>query len=164
MAATLVGNYGIFGPTYEYLYHEPYPNKEEYAFSEKYEIKWWNWEHRNKMTYIISQVNKIRKENTAFHSTNNIDFCEIHNDQLLAYIKVAADGNKILCIINLDGHNRQSGWVKVPLWKLHKNDWESYRVHDLLTGATFIWKGENNYIELDPNILPFHLFRIEDIY
>jgi starch synthase (maltosyl-transferring) len=163
MAATLVGNYGIFGPTYEYLYHAPYPGKEEYAFSEKYEIKWWNWEHRNKLTYIISQVNKIRKENLAFHSTNNIDFCQIENEQLLAYLKTSSEGNRILCVTNLDGYNRQGGFVKIPLWKIGKNDWENYRVHDLISGATYIWKGDTNYVELDPNILPFHLFRIEDI-
>lgn len=163
MAATLVSNYGIFGPTYEYLYNEPYPNKEEYGFSEKYEIKWWDWEHRNKLTYIITQVNRIRKENTAFHSTNNIEFCDVQNDQLLAYLKTAPDGNKILCIVNLDGYSKQSGVVKVPLYKIHKNDWETYRVHDLITGASFSWKGEYNFVELDPYILPFHLFRIEDI-
>lgn len=163
MAATLVGNYGIFGPTYEYMYHQPYPNKEEYAYSEKYEIKYWNWEHRNKLTYIISQVNKIRKENSAFHDTNNIEFCTTDSEQLLAYIKTSNDGNKILCIVNLDGFNRKSGFVNVPLWKIRKNDWEAYRVHDLLTGATYTWTGERNYVELDPHILPFHLFRIEDV-
>ena len=163
MSASLAGNYGIFGPTYEYLYHAPYAGKEEYVFSEKYEIKWWNWEHRNKLTYIITQVNKIRRENSAFHNTNNIDFCQIDNDQLLAYLKIAADGNRILCITSLDGHNRQGGFVKIPLWKINKNESESYRVHDLLSGATYIWKGNTNFVELDPNILPFHLFRIEDI-
>jgi starch synthase (maltosyl-transferring) len=162
MAATLASNYGIFGPTYEYLYHAPYNDKEEYAFSEKYEIKWWNWEHRNKLTYVISQVNRIRKENSAFHSINNIDFCSIENDQLLAYLKVN-ESNRILCITNLDGYNRQCGFVKIPLWKIGKNEWESYRVHDLLSGATYIWKGDTNFVELDPNILPFHLFKIEDI-
>jgi starch synthase (maltosyl-transferring) len=111
MAATLASNYGIFGPTYEYLYHAPYNGKEEYAFSEKYEIKWWNWEHRNKLTYVISQVNRIRKENSAFHSTNNIDFCSIENDQLLAYLKVN-EANRILCITNLDGYNRQCGFCE----------------------------------------------------
>ena len=29
MAATLASNYGIFGPVYELMYHEPYPGKEE---------------------------------------------------------------------------------------------------------------------------------------
>jgi starch synthase (maltosyl-transferring) len=37
-------------------------------------------------------------------------------------------------------------------------------VHDLITGAKYTWQGENNFVSLDPNILPFHLFRIEDIH
>ncbi len=38
------------------------------------------------------------------------------------------------------------------------------RVHDLVTGAMFTWCGEWNYVELNPHIMPFHLFRIEDLH
>lgn len=164
MAATLSSNYGIFGPTYEYIYHAANSPKEEYFESEKYEIKWWNWEHRNKLTYIISQVNKIRKENSALQQTNQIDFLEIGNEHLLAYLKTHSNGNRILCVVNLDGHQIQGGFLKIPLWKIGKHEHQEYRVHDLLSGAQYIWKGEDNYVALDPAILPFHLFRIEDIY
>ncbi|NBA88016.1 DUF3416 domain-containing protein [Emticicia sp. CRIBPO] len=164
MAATLSSNYGIFGPTYEYLYHAANPPKEEYSDSEKYEIKWWNWAHRNKLTYIITQVNRVRKENTALRTTNNIQFCEIGNDQLLAYLKTSPDGNRLLFIVNLDQDNIQGGILKVPLPGIYKSETESYQVHDLITGAKYVWKGQDNYVELDPNILPFHLFRIEDLH
>lgn len=34
-------------------------------------------------------------------------------------------------------------------------------MHDLLRGGDrFIWKGERNYIELDPNVLPAHISRL----
>jgi starch synthase (maltosyl-transferring) len=164
MAATLSSNYGVFGPTYEYIYHHGNPPKEEYFNSEKYEIKYWNWEHRNKLTYVMTEVNRIRKENSALQDTNNIEFCPVDNENLIAYIKTAANGNKILCVVNLDGSNRQSGSIKIPLWKIGKSEWENYRVHDLISGAQYTWKGENNFVELDPNILPFHLFRIEDMW
>lgn len=164
MAATLAGNYGIFGPTYEFMYHAGNPPKEEYFNSEKYEIKWWNWEHQNKLTYVITQVNKIRKENSAFHATNNIEFCETSDNELLAYVKTASDGNRILCVVNLSDNRKISGTIKVPLWKIGKHGEELYRVHDLITGGQYTWKGESNFVELDPHILPFHLFRIEDIW
>lgn len=163
MAATLSSNYGIFGPTYEYMYHTPNLPKEEYFNSEKYEVKWWNWEHRNKLTYIISEVNKHRKENAALQSTNNITFCDIADDELIAYLKTHENGSRILCVANLSSGNIKGGFVNIPLWKIGKNDWESYRVRDLISGATYTWSGSSNYIELDPNILPFHLFRIEDL-
>ncbi|MFN4145268.1 MAG: alpha-1,4-glucan--maltose-1-phosphate maltosyltransferase [Runella sp.] len=163
MAATLSSNYGIFGPTFEYMVHEPFPGKEEYWNSEKYEIKHWDWEHTNKLTYVITQVNRARKENTALQHTNNLTFCEIQDDQLLAYLKTHPDGNRILCVVNLDGYNRRAGVVRIPLQKIGKAGWEDFIVHDLLTGSKYVWKGEYNYIELDPYFLPFHLFRIEDL-
>lgn len=162
MAATLVGNYGIFGPSYEYMYHAANAPKEEYLNSEKYEIKWWDWEHENKLTYLITQVNQIRRENTAFHATLNWHLCVTSNEQLFAYLKVAEDGNRILCVVNLSGSYRQQGLIRMPLSKLGKQSWDRYKVHDLLTGSIYEWQGEENFVDLDPYILPFHLFRIED--
>lgn len=163
MAATLSSNYGIFGPTFEYMVHEVFPGKEEYWNSEKYEIKHWDWEHTNKLTYVITQVNRARKENAALQQTNNITFCDIDDDQMLAYLKTHPDGNRILCVVNLDGYNRRGNRIKMPLQKIGKAGWEDYIVHDLLTGSKYVWKGEYNYVELDPYLLPFHLFLIEDL-
>ena len=40
LAATLSANYGIYGPAYELMEHQPRePGSEEYLYSEKYEIK-----------------------------------------------------------------------------------------------------------------------------
>ena len=61
MAATLSSNYGIFGPVYELMYHDPYPGKEEYLNSEKYEVRHWDWAKRNKLTDVITKVNAARK-------------------------------------------------------------------------------------------------------
>ena len=64
--------------------------------------------------------------------------------------------------MSLDGYSVQEGFVNIPLWKIAKNEWDSYRVHDLLSGASYHWQGARNFVRLDPHILPFHLFRIED--
>ena len=163
MAATMSANYGIFGPTFEYMVSDVFPGKEEYLNSEKYEIKHWDWAHTNKLTYVITQINQARRQNSALQQTNNLTFCQIDNDQMLAYLKINANGNRILCVVNLDGYNKRSGVLQVPLHKINKAGWEEYRVRDLLTDATYVWKGEYNYVELDPSFLPFHLFRIEDL-
>ena len=164
MAATLSSNYGVFGPSFEYLYHEANAPKEEYKNSEKYEIKYWDWEKRNKITYIYKELNKIRRQNSALQHTNNIEFCDISNDQMLAYLKSHENGNRLLFVVNLEGYQTQSGILNLPLHKIAKQENEEYMVHDLITGAKYIWKGANNFVSLDPNILPFHLFRIEDIH
>jgi starch synthase (maltosyl-transferring) len=84
MAATLSANYGIFGPVFESMNNEANPGKEEYRNSEKYEIKHWDWSFENKLTQIIRLTNQARVENSALQRTNNITFCQIENDQVLA--------------------------------------------------------------------------------
>ena len=163
MAATLSSNYGIFGPFYEYMINEANPGKEEYKNSEKYEIRHWDWNMENKLTHIIRMTNKARVENTALQRTNNITFCQIQNDNILAYLKTAWNGNRILAIVNLDPHHTQGGYVRIPLNLIGKHSDEEYIVHDLLTGAKYFWRGELNPIELNPQLMPMHLFRIEDL-
>jgi starch synthase (maltosyl-transferring) len=83
---------------------------------------------------------------------------------MLAYVKTHENGNRLLFVVNLEGYSTQSGILNLPLNKLGKHESESYLVHDLITGAKYTWQGANNFVSLDPNILPFHLFRIEDIH
>ncbi|MEA5138038.1 alpha-1,4-glucan--maltose-1-phosphate maltosyltransferase [Arcicella rigui] len=163
MAATLSSNYGVFGPVYEYMISEGNGGKEEYKNSEKYEIRHWDWQMENKLTHIIRLTNKARKENSALQRTNNITFCDIQNDNVLAYLKTHPNGNRILCVVNLNPSTTQSGVVKVPLNLIYKHPDQEYLVHDLLTGNKYVWRGESNFIELDPHIMPMHLFRIEDM-
>lgn len=160
MAATLSSNYGIFGPSFELMEHEPFPGKEEFWNSEKYEIRHWDWNKTNKLTYLITIVNQARHQNAALQSTNNLTFCRIDDDYLMAYLKVTGD-NRILAVVNTDAYNRRAGMVQVPIGQLGLADWQEYTVRDLLTGAAYVWRGEWNYVELDPYILPMHLFKIE---
>ena len=156
----MVSNYGIFGPVYELMYHDPYPGKEEYLNSEKYEVRYWDWEARNKLTGVITKVNAARKANAALQTTNNISFCDIQNDNIIAYYKYS-NNNHLLCIVNIDPDNRQGGFVKVPLQLLGLNEGDEFTVFDILTGVSYSWRSEWNYVELDPHKLPVHLFRIE---
>ena len=160
LAATLSSNYGILGPSFELMEHDPIPGKEEYLNSEKYEIRHWDWERTNKLTYLITLVNRIRKENPALQQTNNLTFCRVDDDALMAYVKVSGE-NRILAVVNMDAYNRRANMVQVPIWKLGIGQEQEYRVRDLLTEAVYTWKGEWNYVELDPYSLPMHLFKIE---
>ena len=65
LAATLASNYGMYGPVYEFYDNVPVPGKEEYYDSEKYEVKRHDWKKTNRMTDIITLLNKARKENPA---------------------------------------------------------------------------------------------------
>jgi starch synthase (maltosyl-transferring) len=158
LAATLSSNTGVYGPVYEFMIHEAMAGKEEYYNSEKYEVATWDWQEKNKLTHVISKINHIRKEQEALQQTNNIAFCDTNNDQILAYYKWNQDqNNHILCIASLDSHYAQKGLVKLPTeFGIH----QPVKVTDLITGNSYHWHDEWNYVELHPT-LPFHLFIIE---
>lgn len=161
MAATLSSNYGMYGPVYEQIDHSAMIGKEEYLNSEKYEVRTWDWTKTNKLTQLVAKINEIRKKHSAFHFTNNITFCSIENEHLMAYFKQSEDkSNNILCIVNLDPYQRQNGWVQVPRQKIGVKENTPLRMTDLVTGDSYIWHDEWNYVDLDPFKLPYHIFSI----
>jgi starch synthase (maltosyl-transferring) len=161
LAATLSSNYGIYGPPYEFCENTPVPGKEEYLNSEKYEIKQYNWKQTNRMTDLITLINRARKQHAALQTTWNIHFCACENSQLLAYVKYTDDlSDIVLVVVNLDAHNRQWGYVQLPLSLLRLSDKINLKLHDVVADERYTWTQEWNYVELDPNRLPFHLFHV----
>ena len=69
----------------------------------------------------------------------------------------------ILVVVNLNPHNTEAGWVSVALKELKLGADEAYQVHDLLTDAHYVWRGSRNFVQLDPSILPAHIFRVHPI-
>ena len=37
---------------------------------------------------------------------------------------------------------------------------QPYQAHDLLSDARYLWSGTRNYVELNPQVMPAHVFRI----
>jgi starch synthase (maltosyl-transferring) len=161
LAATLSSNYGIYGPAFELCISEAITGKEEYFNSEKYEIKKWNWDQEGNIKDVIALINKIRKENPALQTFKNIYFCEVNNDQLIAYVQTNPDlSNIILVVVNLDPYHTQAGRVNLPLDILNISSERSFLADDLLSGDKYIWQGESNYVELNPQISPAHVIKI----
>jgi starch synthase (maltosyl-transferring) len=161
LAATLSSNYGIYGPAFELCIHEAIPGREEYLNSEKYEIKHWDRDKSGTLRDFMARVNRIRKENPALQATFNLSFYEVDNESLLFYGKATNDlSNIILIIVNLDPFHTQSGWVRVPVEAFGLDANQPYLVHDLLSDDKYIWQGERNYVELNPQVLPANIFRV----
>lgn len=162
LAATLSSNYGIYGPPYEFCEATPMNGKEEYYDSEKYEIKHYEWKKTNRMTDLITLINKARKEHEAFHSTWNVRFLPIENSNLIAYLKTTEDLSDImLVVVNLDPFVRHSGYVQLPKDILKPGEHVNLKLHELVMDEHFTWTQEWNYVELDPSVLPFHLFHLQ---
>lgn len=161
LAATLSSNYGIYGPAFELCVHEALPGREEYLDSEKYEIKRWNRDAPGNLRDFIARVNRIRRENPALQNTINLRFYEADHEAILFYGKATEDlSNMILVAVNLDPFHTHSGWVHVPIGELGIHPDQPYLVHDLLSDDKYIWQGERNYIELNPEMLPANIFRV----
>jgi starch synthase (maltosyl-transferring) len=166
LAATLNGNYGIYGAAYELLDDVPFgPGREEYLNSEKYEIKQWDRESPTSIAPLIKTVNLARRENPALQRMDaSLHFHSIDNPQLICYSKRSPDGaNVVLTIVNLDPVHRQSGFVYLWMFQLGLTDESTYTVEDLLTGASYQWRGPSNYVSLDPAVTPAHVFRVTAI-
>jgi starch synthase (maltosyl-transferring) len=165
LAATLCSNFGIYGPAFELMENTPRESgSEEYLNSEKYEIKHWDIERPDSLRDFITRVNRIRRGNPALHSNANLWFNATNNEQLLCYSKHTADlSNIVLVIVNLDPHVTQSGTVNVPLNAWGLDSARPYRVHDLLNDAWYTWRGEWNFVELNPGVRSAHIFNITDI-
>lgn len=165
LAGTLGANYGIYGPPFEHMEHLPRHEKsEEYLHSEKYQVRQWDQSHPDSIAPLITLVNRIRHENRALQHDRTLRFHEIGNEQLIAYSKVwppTDPSNIILTVVNLDANHTHSGWVQLPLIDWEIEPYEAFIVRDLLTGATYSWRGEYNYVELNPHVMPAHVFRVE---
>lgn len=161
LAATLSSNTGIYGPIFEYMQGAALPGKEEYLNSEKFQIRHWDWTIENKLTTLITKINHIRKEHAALQQTNGIKFLSVENEQLLAYYKYdQSRESEIIAVVNLDPYYAQNGWIQMPLNELGIQEGHQVKVHDLITGSSYLWDKEWSFVELHP-ALPFHLFKIE---
>ncbi|MBA3034517.1 MAG: alpha-1,4-glucan--maltose-1-phosphate maltosyltransferase [Gammaproteobacteria bacterium] len=160
LAATLGASYGIYGPAYELMEHEPRdPGGEEYLDSEKYQLRHWDIDRPDSLRGFITRLNRIRRENPALQSDWNLRFHTIDNPLMLCYSKTTEDDTLVM-VANLDPHNVQAGWIELPLDKLGVPADAPYQAHDLLSGARFLWQGERNFVRLDPQSSPVHILRL----
>ena len=160
LAATLSPLYGIYSG-YELCENEALPDREEYLDSEKYQFKERDWNAPGNIKEWIARLNKIRKQNRSFQLYTNLRFYPAENDAILFYAKMtAARDNIILVVVNLDPHRKQHSFVDVPIEQFGQMESDEYTVQDLLSGASYTWRGGRNYVELDPEIQPAHIFLV----
>ncbi|MEN8780057.1 MAG: alpha-1,4-glucan--maltose-1-phosphate maltosyltransferase [Desulfobacterales bacterium] len=162
LAATLGANFGIYGPAFEQMVDTPIEfGTEEYSDSEKYQIRFWDMNRPDSLKDLIARVNRIRHENSALQQDRNLIFLPVDNEQLISFGKYTEDrSNIVMMVVNLDPHHTHSGWVDIDFEKLQLEPQQPYQVHDLLSDARYLWHGGRNYIELNPQVMPAHIFRI----
>ncbi len=121
LAATLAANYGIYGPASSCCEHVPRePGSEEYLDSEKYQLRHWDLDARRQPRATSSRAStRIRaRQPGAAAATGGLRFHPIDNDAadlLRARSTPDGDERRSSCVVNLDPHHTQSGWVTLDL-------------------------------------------------
>ncbi len=159
LAATLGATYGIYS-SFELCEGRAVPGTEEYLDSEKYQFRKWDWDRPGNIKGLVARMNVLRRENAALQNDDSLTFHACDNPHVFAYSKHDRDrSNLLLVVVNLDPFNTQHAMVRVPVteWGL---DPQHYQVDDLLSGEHYHWRGEWNYVRLDPGFRPAHVLRV----
>jgi starch synthase (maltosyl-transferring) len=162
LAATLGASYGIYSG-FELFENVPVKEgSEEYLDSEKYQIRIRDFDRAGSLAGTISRVNAIRREHPALQHDWGLQFHDSDNASLLCYSKRSPDErDTVLVIVNVDPFNMQHGFVRAPL-----TDWgvpsdSRIEVTDLLSGERYSWRGEWNYVRLDPQGRMAHILDVQ---
>ncbi|MCK4176831.1 alpha-1,4-glucan--maltose-1-phosphate maltosyltransferase [Aciditerrimonas ferrireducens] len=90
LAATASSCYGVYGPAFELMEHEPRePGSEEYRHSEKYEVRHWDRHRPDSLAPVLALLNRIRRRHPALRQQRFLQLQRVDNDQLLAFAKTA---------------------------------------------------------------------------
>jgi starch synthase (maltosyl-transferring) len=159
LAATLCASYGMYGPPFERFEHSARePGSEEYLHSEKYEVRHWP-PVDDDLTELIASINRIRRENPALQQNATLKFHTTNNEQVICYSKSAGE-NVVVTVVNLDPQHAHSAWLELDLEALQLDGRRSFQAHDLLSNARHSWTGPRNFVQLNPQVIPAHIFRI----
>jgi len=152
LAATLGASYGIYSGFELCEGRALRPGSEEYADSEKYQFRAWDWDRPGNIRELVRRVNEIRHEHRALQSDWMLRFHATNNPEIIAYTKTAPDGaDWVLTIVNLDPRHTQHGLVDVPV------DEDVFAVRDLLDDTSYTWHRGWNYVRFDPETRQGHI-------
>ena len=150
LAATLSGLWGVYSG-FELCESEPLPGKEEYADSEKYEIRPRPARTPGDIVDEITRLNRIRKGHPALQTHLGITFLPAWNDNVLVYAKVTAALDDVAVVaVSLDPHGPQDTHFDLPLAEWGLADDAQMEAEDLVWERRFGWSGRTQHVRLDP--------------
>ena len=162
LAATMAPSWGVYAG-YELAENQPASElNEEYARSEKYELKRREWSREDSLAPFIGQLNAIRRRHPALQRLRGAVVHGSENDQLFVYSRRDGD-DAVLVVANLDPLNPQAGWLQLELDRLGLEPDVPIEALDELTGNRFIWRGENPWVRLDPADAPGHVLQLRPL-
>ncbi|MGH9487919.1 MAG: maltotransferase domain-containing protein [Terriglobales bacterium] len=159
LASTLSPSWGMYNG-FELCENRALPNSEEYADSEKYQFKVWDWDRPGNIKDWIARLNRIRREHPALQHLHGLRFLPADNPHILLYARFTPAFDDVLVIaVNLDPFHPQEGPIEIPGPELGLGD--AFAVTDLLAAPRGLWRGRHHFLQLglDPPAVIFHLAR-----
>jgi starch synthase (maltosyl-transferring) len=176
LASMLSPTWGIYSG-YELCENVPVrPGSEEYMDSEKYQYRPRDWDAADRYGIgigdYITELNRIRRVHPALHRLRNLRFHPVDQPGLMCFSKrtdmiapgPGTGGNRsgrgadtVLVVVNLDPHQTREATVWLDLPALGVDG--TFAVTDELTGESWWW-GRANYVRLDPETRPAHIFSV----
>lgn len=163
LAATLAPSWGMYSG-YELGENDPFPGKDEYHFSEKYELYERDHDDPDSLMGFISKLNRFRRESPAMWRIGSLHFHWADSDDVIVYshARVLADGttDRVLVVVNLCPDETREATINLDMGALLLDGVDSFTVADALTGESWDWRGSGNYVRLDPGERVGHLFKL----
>jgi len=157
LAATIAGLYGIYNG-FELCENRALPNAEEYADSEKYQYKVWDWDRPGNIKPLIAALNRIRRANPAFADWLNLIFLPCDSERVMFYSR----DNAVFIALSLDPFAAQEAEITLPLPSLGIAEHEDIALDDLLSGQTIHRVGSRQRIRLTPDA-PALIFKVRTL-
>jgi starch synthase (maltosyl-transferring) len=135
---------------------------EEYANSEKYELRPRTWDRTDSLAPFVTRLNEIRRRHReAIALLPALRLQEIKNESMLCVSRMSQSRDDVLLVVvNLDPHHVQEGTIWLDLEALGIAGDIPFEAHDELSGATYVWQGPESYVRLDPAVQPAHVLHL----
>ena len=160
LAGSLSGAWGLYSG-FELCEAAPFPGKEEYLDSEKYELKSRDFDAEGHIKDDVRFINRVRRDRPAMKDWRNLKFFNAFDDRVLFYGRFDdAAQDYVLFHVLLDPHAGSTFGFEVPLWEFGLPDDASIEVQDLVAGNSFTWHGKSHELTLDPATRPYAVWRL----
>jgi starch synthase (maltosyl-transferring) len=164
LASMLSPTWGMYSGYELYEHLAVRPGSEEYLDSEKYQLRPRDFGSAmadgRSLAPMLTALNRIRREHLCLQQLRNLRLHHVDNGAVMAFSKRdEASGDTVLVVCLTEPHNPQEATVYLDLGALGMS-WDSgLLVRDLLDGSEYHW-GEHNYVRLDPDARPAHIFEV----
>ncbi len=174
LAATLSPAWGIYSG-YELCEIGRLDDREEYAHSEKYEIRARDWDAPGNIKSLIGLLNRLRRETPALQRGDNLRLQPVTGSQTLFYRRAHPDGSPdplsgepprwrdaLFVAVNCDPSRPEVAILHPDLAAIGIAWDEEFRLTDLVSGERRTERGADLAVTLDRE-RPFRILRIEPL-